>query len=243
MLNQTPEIQINGKPYSLTGTLQTTNLVVDRSITLSFALIVTDETFEQLTADNYSSYWNAALAPELLEHQGLMQAITQVNQELSPFAANLEIEYESYLKNMGRQLFYVASASYLTLYLAVIFLVIGNTILGVQFLMQQQKTGQRYRILIQLGSSFPALCQSCAQQICWYFGIPVIIAAISSFFGVSALYTGLLPSSLQGNRFDFLWIAITMIFFLCVVEYLYLLAVTKAGCSYILTLIEPKRED
>lgn len=243
MLSQTPQIQINGEPYFLTGTLQTTNLVTDRSITLSFALIVTDETFKQLTADNYSSYWNAVLTPELRKQKGLMQAIPQVNQELSPFADSFEIEYESYLKNMGRQLFYVAAASYLTLYLAVLFFVIGNTILGVQFLMQQQKTGQRYRILIQLGSSFPALCQSCAQQIRWYFEIPAFIAAISSFFGVSALYTGLLPSSLQGNIFDFFWIAVAMIILLCVVEYLYLLAVTKAGCRYILTLMKPKREE
>jgi len=40
---------------------------------------------------------------------------------------------------MGRQLFYIAAASYITIYLAVVFLIIANTIIGVQFLTWQQK--------------------------------------------------------------------------------------------------------
>ena len=47
------------------------------------------------------------------------------------------IPYESYLKNIGRQLFYVVSVSYITIYLAIIFLIVANTVLGVQFLTQQ----------------------------------------------------------------------------------------------------------
>ena len=37
-----------------------------------------------------------------------------------------------------------------TLYLAIVFLVVANTIVGVQFLMSQQKTGRRYQTLIRL---------------------------------------------------------------------------------------------
>lgn len=47
------------------------------------------------------------------------------------------IPYESYLQNIGRQLFYVVSVSYITIYLAIIFLIVANTVLGVQFLTQQ----------------------------------------------------------------------------------------------------------
>lgn len=238
ILDLEPEIQINGEPYTLTGTLQTTNLVADRSITLSFALILTDTDFERLTAGEYNTYWNTTLTPNL-KQQGLIQAITQVNQKLM----STGLIYESYLKNMGRQLFYLVAGSYITLYLAIVFLVVSNTILGVQFLMQQQETGRRYRILIQLGSSYSTLCQSSNRQIRWYFGIPILIAAINSLFGVASLYTGLLPSSLKGNYSDYLWIAAAMIFFLCMVEYAYLLAVSKASCSYILSLMEPERKD
>ena len=49
---------------------------------------------------------------------------------------------------MGRQLFYTIASSYITLYLAIVFLVVANTIVGVQFLMSQQKTGRRYQTLI-----------------------------------------------------------------------------------------------
>ena len=47
------------------------------------------------------------------------------------------IPSESYLQNIGRQLFYVVSVSYITIYLAIIFLIVANTVLGVQFLTQQ----------------------------------------------------------------------------------------------------------
>ena len=48
-----------------------------------------------------------------------------------------------FIQNIGRQLFYTIASSYITLYLAIVFLVVANTIVGVQFLMSQQKTGRR----------------------------------------------------------------------------------------------------
>lgn len=231
--------EIAGEKYHLVGTLQTTNLVVDRSITLSFALILRDDEFEHLTNGRYSSYWDAVLKSELVEEQGLMQAITQVNEDLK----QTELDYESYLQNMGRQLFYVVAASYITLYLAIIFLIIANTVLGVQFLMQQQNTSRRYCILIQLGSSYHALCSSAKRQIKWHFGLPLCIAIFSSFFGVWSLFIGLLPSSARSGTSKLLFVAIFMIVFLSVVEYGYLLAVTKASNRHILTLMKTEREE
>ena len=69
-----------------------------------------------------------------------MTAYSDLNEKLD----KIGIEYESYLQNMGRQLFYTVASSYITLYLAIVFLVVANTIVGVQFLMSQQKTGRRY---------------------------------------------------------------------------------------------------
>lgn len=239
ILDQEPEVEMAGEKLRLTGKVQTRNLVVDRSITLSFALIVEDEAFEYLTTGDYEIYWDAVLAPELLEGQGLMQAITQVNERLE----DTGLEYESYLQNMGRQLFYVVAASYLTLYLAVIFLIIANTVLGVQFLMQQKKTGQRYRTLLRLGSTCEELCEASGRQIRWYFGIPILAAAVSSLFGIRALCRGMLPPEVQSETSGMMVIAAAMLFFLCVVEWCYLRAVIRAGKRHILALTEPRREE
>jgi len=86
---------------------------------------VPDADFERFTENDYDIYLNAVLNPEQVAGKSL-------------FAAGLL--YESYLQNMGRQLFYIAAASYITIYLAVVFLIIANTIIGVQFLTWQQKT-------------------------------------------------------------------------------------------------------
>ncbi|MEY8427976.1 ABC transporter permease [Lachnospiraceae bacterium 46-15] len=239
VLSQEPEIEAAGDVWHITGTVQSRNLVVDSSITLSFALIVPDEDFQYLTGGEYDTYWDAILAPELVESQGLMQAIAAVNTELG----TVGLAYESYLQNMGRQLFYVVAASYLTLYLAVIFLIVANTVLGVQFLMQQQKTGKRYRTLVRLGSSYEMLCASAQSQIRWYFGLPTLAAVVSSLFGVRALFRGMLPSSVQNETAGLLMIALAMICLLCVIEWCYLKAASRASSRYILTLMEPEREE
>lgn len=239
VLSREPEIEAAGDVWYMTGTVQSRNLVVDSSITLSFALIVPDEDFQYLTEGEYDTYWDAILSPELVESRGLMQAIAAVNTELGTTG----LMYESYLQNIGRQLFYVVAASYLTLYLAVIFLIVANTVLGVQFLMQQQKTGKRYRTLVRLGSSYEMLCASAQSQIRWYFGLPTLAAVVSSLFGVRALFRGMLPSSVRSETAGLLVIALAMIFLLCVIEWCYLKAVSRASSRYILTLMEPEREE
>ena len=90
-----------------------------------------------------------------------MTAYLDLNEKLDETG----IEYESYLQNMGRQLFYTIASSYITLYLAIVFLVVANTIVGVQFLMSQQKTGRRYQTLIRLGATYETLCQSAGKPV------------------------------------------------------------------------------
>ena len=69
----------------------------------------------------------------MTEEESLMQAISNVNQKLNKTG----LDYESYLQNMGRQLFYMVATSYVTIYLVIIFLIIANTMIGVQFLLGQ----------------------------------------------------------------------------------------------------------
>lgn len=232
-------VTIDGAPFTLTGQVQSVSVVTDRSITISFALIVPDTVFDHYTQGDYDVYLDAVLAPSVTEGKSLMRAIADMNEQLDP----LGLEYESYLQNLGRELFYIVAASYLTIYLAIIFLVVANTIIGVQFLMGQQKAARRYRTLVRLGAEHDTLCRAAKAQINWYFGLPVGVAAVSSVFGVRALFSGILSASAQSGMTEMMIAAGAMILLLCVVEWIYMAAVKRSSSKYLLTLMAPEREE
>ena len=232
-------ITIDGAPFTLVGQVQSVSVVTDRSITMLFALIVPDAAFDHYTQGDYDVYLDAVLAPSVTEGKSLMRAIADMNALLDP----LGLEYESYLQNLGRELFYIVAASYLTIYLAIIFLVVANTVIGVQFLMGQQKAARRYRTLVRLGAEHDTLCRAAKTQINWYFGLPVGVAAVSSAFGVRALFTGMLTAQAQRGMTDLMITAGAMILLLCVVEWIYMAAVKRSSSKYLLTLMAPEREE
>ena len=240
-----PEIMLNQTPWRLTGEVQTLNLVTDRSITLSFALIVPDDQFLQYTNGDYTVYVNAILNRENGRSASLMSAISDMNERLdNSDLPEEDITYESYLQNMGRQLFFMVAASYVTIYLGIIFMVVANTIIGVQFLMNQQKTGRRYQTLIRLGATYKDLCGSARKQINWFMGLPVFVAAVSSLFGVKALFVGLISSYKGGEgQGQMIAMAAAMILLLCVVEWVYMTVVRRSSDRYLLTLMQPQREE
>lgn len=232
-------ITIDGAPFTLTGQVQSVSVVTDRSITMSFALIVPDAVFDHYTQGDYDVYLDGVLAPDMTKGKSLMNAIEDMNALLDP----LGLKYESYLQNLGRELFYIVAASYLTIYLAIIFLVVANTIIGVQFLMGQQKAARRYRTLVRLGAEHDTLCRAAKVQINWYFGLPVGVAAVSSLFGVRALFSGILSASAQNGMTEMMIAAGAMILLLCVVEWLYMAAVKRSSSRYLLGLMAPEREE
>lgn len=230
---------LDGAPFTLTEQVQAVSVVTDRSITMSFALIVPDAVFEHYTQGDYDVYLDGVLAPSVTEGKSLMRAIADMNALLDP----LGLKYESYLQNLGRELFYIVAASYLTIYLAIIFLVVANTIIGVQFLMGQQRAERRYRTLVRLGAEHDTLCRAAKAQISWYFGLPVGVAAVSSLFGVRALFSGILSASAQSGMTEMMIAAGAMILLLCVVEWLYMAAVKRSSSRYLLGLMAPEREE
>lgn len=232
-------VTIDGAPFTLVGQVQAVSVVTDRSITMLFALIVPDAAFEHYTQGDYDVYLDGVLAPSMTEGKSLMNAIADMNALLNP----LGLKYESYLQNLGRELFYIVAASYLTIYLAIIFLVVANTVIGVQFLMGQQKAARRYRTLVRLGAEHDTLCRAAKTQINWYFGLPVGVAAVSSAFGVRALFTGMLTEQAQRGMTDLMITAGAMILLLCVVEWIYMAAVKRSSSKYLLTLMAPEREE
>lgn len=244
IISSHPETILDGNPVYLTGDIQSVDLVTDRSITLSFALILPDEQFLQYTNGDYEVYINGIMSRDAARAGSLMNAISDMNARLDGIGLqDMGIVYESYLQNIGRQLFYVVATSYITIYLAIIFLVVANTIMGVQFLMNQQQTGRRYQTLVHLGATYKDICLSARKQIGWFVGLPVFVAAISSIFGVKALFTGLLSSLLQGTQREMLVVSAAMIFLLCVVEYIYMTVIKRSSDRYLLTLMQPQREE
>ena len=244
VLADNPEIILNQIPVKLTGEVQTVNLVTDRSITLYFALILPDDQFLQYTNGDYTVYVNAILNLENGRSASLMRAISDMNERLDDSdLSDEDIAYESYLQNMGRQLFYMVAASYITIYLGIIFLVVANTIIGVQFLMNQQKNGRRYQTLVRLGATYQDLCGSARKQINWFVGLPVFVAAVNSLFGVRSLFTGMLSSSGGESQGQMIAIAAAMIALLCVVEWVYLAVIRRSSDRYLLTLMQPQREE
>lgn len=239
-LKERPSLYFDGEEYKLIDKYYNDSIVTDKLITIMYGLIVSEEVFNKYTDENnISTYWNATLNDGFVKEKGLMQAIAEVNEKLDTTG----IYYESYLQNIGRELFYTVAASYTTIYLAIIFLIIANTVMGVQFLMHQQKTKKRYKSLIYLGASYEMLCKSARNQTTWYFSLPIVIAAISSIFAVRALFTGIMTKEMQEQLGKLMTISIVIIILICVIELIYMEFVKKSSDKNILKIMDIKRED
>ena len=239
-LKERPTLYFDGEEYKLIDKYYNDSIVTDKLITIMYGFIVSEEVFNKYTDENnVSTYWNATLNYGFVKEKGLMQAIAEVNEKLDTTG----ICYESYLQNIGRELFYTVAASYTTIYLAIIFLIIANTVMGVQFLMHQQKTKKRYQSLIYLGASYEMLCKSARNQTTWYFSLPIVIAAISSIFAVRALFTGIMTKEMQEQLGKLMTISIVIIILICVIELIYMEFVKKSSDKNILKIMDIKRED
>lgn len=216
VLKSNPRVIIDEKQYKLESTLYTSNIVADRAITLSYALIVSDDMYNalvEISKDQDSYFYNMILDSDFVEEKGLMQAMYEVDKLLSISGLN----YESYLSSMGRHLFYIVAGSYTTFYLGIMFLIIANTVLGLKFLMQQRSTRHRYSTVSMLGASIESLCFSARLQIWWYFGLVISVAFISSIFGIKAMLEAFLvlpKSSTLKNGAIILVVIIALIVFI-----------------------------
>lgn len=240
VLAKQPSIRINNENYGLIANIYQDSVVTDRSITISFGLIIPDKLYDKVVDKNEDdTYWNAVLKKDYVEKEGLLHAIANVNDLLD----TTNVKYESYLQNMARSMFYTVAASYTTLYLAIIFLIIANTVLGTQFLIHQEKTKRRYQTLIKLGADYESLCKSAREQINWYFSIPILVASVSAIFGTRSLFQGIATTSMRNEIGSLMLVAIAMILFACVVEFSYVLAVKKMSDRNMKKVMEMKRED
>lgn len=177
-------VGIDGVRYDIRPALCMDNVVADRAITLYMALVVPDKLFTKLAEDCDPYCRNVSLKDEIVNDTGLMQAM----QKMDAMLGNTGIEYDSYLGGIGRNLFYTVAASYLTIYLGVLFWLIANTVIGLKYLISQRQTRHRYETLAMLGADTPSMCRSVKKQIGIYFVLVLSTALMSSTAAILTMF-------------------------------------------------------
>ena len=239
VLKEKKTVKLAGEERVITGEVKGTVLVTDDMYSPSFGIIVREDDYRYFTDNVSNNYFvNAVIDRDKLIDGNYYKTLDVINSKLGD-----SIEYDSYLSNMGRQLFYLVAASYVTIYLSLIFLVIANTILGLQFLMGQKKTSGRYKTLIKLGADHKTLCASASKQIYWFFGMPIVVAIMSSAFGIRSLYSGILSSRVGSHIQDMMKVSLIVTCVLLLIECVYILVVRRSSNRFLLTLMDLDREE
>jgi len=219
-------VEIDDARYELLPNLYCDNIVADRKITLYTALIISDKLYQNLFADSGEPFcWNVLLRDGLVKKEGLMQAIQTMEKSLSAEG----LDYESYLGGIGRNLFFTVAASYLTIYLGILFVLIANTVIGLKFLMQLRSNKHRYLTLFMLGANVNALCSSAKKQIQLFFALVFGVSICSSVFAIWAMFTSFmkLPVGISIGRV-ILIAGIGFVLFI-IVELVYIVIVERIG--------------
>lgn len=185
VIGRNVSIGIDGVPYKTRPALCRDNVVADRAITLYMALVVPDELFAKLAREPEAYCRNVSLKDEVVDDMGLMQAV----QKMDALFESSGMEYDSYLGGIGRNLFYTVAASYLTIYLGVLFWLIANTVIGLKYLISQRQTGGRYETLTMLGADLPTMCRSVKKQIGIYFVLVLSTALVSSSAAIITMFS------------------------------------------------------
>ena len=184
-LKQGVSVGIDGTQYEILPMLYHDNVVADRAITLYMALIVPDAVYTELAKNPEAYCRNIHLSDDIVEEMGLMQAVQKMDAQL----ADTGMEYDSYLGGIGRNLFYTVAASYLTIYLGVLFWLIANTVIGLKYLISQRQTKHRYETLVMLGADMQSMSKSVKNQISVYFALVLSVALVSSAAAIFTMFT------------------------------------------------------
>ena len=170
----------NSKEYRGYPQLQEINVVADREITIYLGLIVPDPLYEELTNDFEPYAWNLQVSEVAKKEKGYLQTLLFLGEK----AKQAGLQSESAIAGFARQLFYTVSASYLTIYLGLIFLLIANSVISLKFLGQLRDSLPRYRSLFVLGAKREDVQGSLSEQVLRYFAWVCGVALLSSVFAI-----------------------------------------------------------
>ncbi|QQK08579.1 ABC transporter permease [Miniphocaeibacter halophilus] len=224
ILKDSPTIKIDNREYRLKPKLFTDNVVADRKINLITALILPDKLYNELVHNpDHVPYWNMNIRDEIIEEKGLMQAVMEVDNILKDH----NLEYESFLSSIGRSLFFTVAGSYTSLYLGILFLIVANTVLAIKFLMQQENTINRYKIVSYLGASRDILKKSARKQIWVYFLMVIGLAIVNSVFGTITLFGDFFMDSKEMNMDKVIIMAIVTGILFIILEFCYIVIIQR----------------
>lgn len=228
-LNNNISIGIDGVDHEILPVLYYDNIVADRAITLYLGLIVPDGLYAQLAREPEAYCRNIRLNNDAVEKMGLMQAV----QKMDAHFASAGLEYDSYLGGIGRNLFYTVAASYLTIYLGILFWLIANTVIGMKYLIGQRRTKRRYETLTMLGADMPSMRNSVKRQINIYFSLVLATALVSGAAAVFSMFTSFakLPVGVSMEKTVLLSFAALSVF--AGFEALYIRIVKRTACREI----------
>lgn len=229
VLEQNPTIGINDTTYSFYPTVCTQNIVASRGITLYVCLIVNDALYQEISGEPNPFGWNLQINKTFVDKLGLTNALLRMEDALKPSG----LVYESYLSGIGRNLFYTTTASYLTLYLGILFLVVANAVIGIKYLIELRENKKRYSTLLMLGATTYALAQSAKKQIQLFFNLVLTISCVSGIFAIFTLLGMLFPQPKTFFTFSFLFPIICAYGAIILFEFIYIFIVKKIACREI----------
>lgn len=230
-LGQGAYMEIDGQRVEMAKKIYDENVVADRRITIALGFILPDNLYNKVVRDSEEILcWNMILKDDVVKKEGLMQAITDKSKVLD----SMGLKYESYLKGMGRKMFYTVAGSYITMYLGVLFLIIANAVIGMKYLMQQRNSRRRYQNLIMLGTNKDELCKGSNKQIRSYFALVLVVASIDSVFAVWSLFTTFVLNKESVNQV-LISVFVAFIVFI-MIECIYIIVIQKASNKEIYSL-------
>lgn len=226
-LKKGASIGIDAAEYEIIPTLYYDNVVADRAITLYMALIVPDELFTELARQPEVYCRNIRLSDDVVDKMGLMQAV----QKMDGILASTGMKYDSFLGGIGRNLFYTVAASYLTIYLGILFWLIANTVIGLKYLISQRQTKHRYETLTMLGADMQSMRRSVKRQISVYFVLVLSVAIVSSAAAIYTMFTSFTKLPLGASMTTVILLSVAALIIFAAVEFLYI-GIVKRTASH-----------
>lgn len=219
-------VVIDGEEYTLKKELYKDNIVADRAITISYGLILPEKLYNKfvnISEDDSDEYWNMNIKDEIIEKKGQLGAFLEVDNVLK----NYNLDYESYANSIGRNLIMTVAGSYTSIYMAIIFLIIANTVLGIKFLIGQRSTAHRYKTISTLGERTEDIKKSARKQIWYYFGLVLTVAVVSSYFGIRTVMGQFFINLETIEMKQSVILAIIAVMIFIIIEFLYIIVIQR----------------
>lgn len=222
--------EIEGASYSFRSVSCTYRIAADRMVRPALAIIVPDVLFHELVPSGEEEVFRDAYFDKtMVKKEGLMQVAAKVSELLEEKGIT---QKETYLQANARSLLYKVAACYTMVYLGLLFIIVANATMGIQFLTYQKKTGVRYETLLLLGSDRRLIERTAGRQLHWYFGLVIAVASVSAVFGITFVARSFL-GILAGEVPQLILVSLLAAGVLSIIEGTYIHMIRKMSDRYI----------